>query len=69
MNGEKYICGFKHCGIKLTEGEGSLIWSWKEENEQLYAKQAYEAIIFGLLEPNRKWWFSSLWKWQCSIEN
>jgi len=39
-----HIDGLRIAGIRLTEDEDKLIWSWNKSNGQLNAKSAYDAI-------------------------
>lgn len=64
---DKYVMDLNHCGFQLTLDDYYLAWSWNEENGELTAKLAYDAILFTLLNTQRNWWHFSYWKWHIPL--
>ena len=60
---DSHIHNLNVAGIRLSDEEDKLSWSWINASEQVTAKESYSAIVHSLSSYNNKWWNSKIWKW------
>ena len=59
MHAEKwnllYIAGLNHLGIRLSDEDDNLFWSWNKVDDQVNAKLSCEAITSTIIYFVNKW--------------
>lgn len=51
-------------GIRLSDKEDTLVWSWDNVEGMVTVRKAYEVVTSHPTLPTQKWWFSLLWHWR-----
>ena len=54
-----FIHGLHHCGIRLTDMEDEIVWSWNVSTRQVSTKLTNDSIYFSCVEYVEKWWHKS----------
>lgn len=65
---DTFINNLNEGGIRLTNFEDSLVWSWDNVEGKVSVKKAYEVVSAHLSCPDHKWWFSLLWRWRLLLK-
>jgi hypothetical protein len=63
-----YTQTLTHNGIFVCDEDDELVWTWNRASRTLIAKLHYEVLASCDTEIDRKWWWSSFWKWKCPLK-